>query len=73
MLDDFIPGSHIGSKAISETKMANAVIFDLGGQKCLLIDTPGFDDTEGDIDNIINALSIAKVDRRDCSWSAPVL
>ena len=61
VLDECIPGSTISSSSNSETKMANAIRIQIGGRDCLLIDTPGFCDTDGDIDKIVNAASIARV------------
>ena len=61
MLDHGIPGSHISGKAVSETKVTNVISLDIGGKQWLLVDTPGFGDTEGPMDNIVNAVSIAKV------------
>ena len=64
MLDGQIPGSNIGHTSNSETKMANAIrikVEQSDQQEWLLIDTPGFGDTEGPIDNIVSAVSIAKV------------
>ena len=63
VLDECIPGSVISETANSETKVANAVRIQSpnGRESWLLIDTPGFGDTAGPIDNIVNAVSIAKV------------
>ena len=61
VLDECIPGSVISETANSETKVANAVRIKSPNDReyWLLIDTPGFGDTAGPIDNIVNAVSIA--------------
>ena len=62
-MDGQIQGSKIGLTTNSETKMANAIRIPVpfSDPAWLLIDTPGFGDTEGPMDNIISAVSIAKV------------
>jgi GTPase Era involved in 16S rRNA processing len=60
MSEDIIRGSRIGDTANSTTKMANAIPIGEGAQQLLLIDTPGFADTEGHMDNILNAVSTAR-------------
>ena len=63
MKDEQIQGSKIGLTTNSETKMANAIRIQVpfSDPTWLLIDTPGFGDTEGPMDNIVSAVSIAKV------------
>ena len=62
VLDGCIPGSVISESTNSETKMANAiVIHGDGDERWLLVDTPGFEDSDGPADRIVNAVSIAKV------------
>ena len=62
-MDGQIQGSKIGLTTNSETKMANAIRIQVpfSDPTWLLIDTPGFGDTEGPMDNIVSAVSIAKV------------
>ena len=60
MSEDIIRGSRIGDTANSTTKMANAIPIGEGAQQLLLIDTPGFADTEGHMDNILTAVSTAR-------------
>jgi hypothetical protein len=57
-----IEGSVISDSVNSVTKMAKAIrIESATGATWLVIDTPGYGDTDGPIDKIVNAVSIALV------------
>ena len=62
VLDECIEGSVISNSVNSVTKMANpTIIKSATGDTWLIIDTPGYGDTDGPIDTIVNAVSIATV------------